>query len=60
MRLNRYRDIFRWLLANIFFHCLVKIDRDELMYALADILPESLRGDYADLSLATTNTIELQ
>ncbi len=29
------------------------------MYALADMLPESLRGDYVDLSLATTNTIEL-
>ena len=60
MRLKRRRDFFGWLLANGFFQCLVRIDRDELMYALADMLPESLSGDCADLSLETTNTIELQ
>jgi hypothetical protein len=32
---------------------------DEAMYQLASILPEHRRGHYADLSQATTETIEL-
>jgi 1-acyl-sn-glycerol-3-phosphate acyltransferase len=31
---------------------------DEAMYVLSSMLPEELRGEYSDLSLATTDTIE--
>ncbi len=31
---------------------------DEIMYQIAPLVPPSLRGDYADLSKATTETIE--
>jgi 1-acyl-sn-glycerol-3-phosphate acyltransferase len=32
---------------------------DEIMYQIAPLVPPSLRGDYADLSKATMDTIEL-
>jgi hypothetical protein len=31
---------------------------DEAMYVVAAMLPEPLRGEYADLSLATQETFE--
>jgi 1-acyl-sn-glycerol-3-phosphate acyltransferase len=37
----------------------LRLMTDEAMYQLAAILPEHRRGHYADLSLATTETIEL-
>lgn len=37
---------------------MLRLMTDEAMYTLAGMLPEELRGEYSDLSKATTNTIQ--